>query len=193
MGMLVDAGGNDKYRGVYYAQGAAAHFAIGSLIDRAGDDRYNDEGILGQSLGAGRDGSIGTMVDVAGDDIYYIPKKSAGGGDMNSIGLFCDQQGRDTYHPLSYAFMGAATTSNPRGDRFRTLMPTIGVFADLAGEDRYPARGNLRNNSRWHHDSSSSAWGFGFDTEPKQAPPKQSPPKQAPSADQRAERVGGDP
>ncbi len=79
----------DKYRGVYFAQGAAAHFAIGSMIDESGDDHYNDARVLGQTLGAARDGSIGTFVDVTGNDIYYIPKKSAGGGDMNSIGLFC--------------------------------------------------------------------------------------------------------
>ena len=66
IGMLVDLGGNDTYRGVYFAQGAAAHFAIGSLIDHAGDDHYNDARVLGQALGAGRDGSVGTFVDVSG-------------------------------------------------------------------------------------------------------------------------------
>ena len=103
----------------------------------------------------------------AGDDIYYIPKKSAGGGDMNSIGLFCDQQGADEYHPLAHSYMGAASSSNPRGDYFRNVMPTIGVFVDLDGTDRYPSDGSLKNNAKWHHESSAQLWGFGFDTQHK--------------------------
>jgi hypothetical protein len=165
VGMLVDMGGNDKYRGVYFAQGAAAHFAIGSMIDHSGDDRYNDARVLGQTLGAARDGSVGTFVDVSGDDVYYIPKKSAGGGDMNSIGLFCDQQGADEYHPLAHSYMGTASSSNPRGDYFRNVMPTIGVFVDLDGTDRYPSQGGLKNNAKWRHESSAQLWGFGFDTQ----------------------------
>ena len=164
IGMLVDLGGNDKYRGVYFAQGAAAHFAIGSMIDESGDDHYNDERVLGQTLGAARDGSIGTFVDVTGKDIYYIPKKSAGGGDMNSIGLFCDQDGKDEYHPLAHSYMGAASAANSRGEYFRTVMPTLGVFADLNGEDRYPAQGSIRNQAKWYHESGPQLWGFGFDT-----------------------------
>lgn len=171
LGMLVDLGGQDTYRGVYFAQGAAAHFAIGTFVDHTGDDRYNDDRVLGQVLGAGRDGAIGTFVDAAGDDTYYIPKKSAGGGDMNSIGLFCDQQGADTYHPLAHSCLGAASTSNPRGDRFRTVMPTIGAFVDLGGADRYPAQGSAKNNTQWHHTASTQAWGFGYDTQPRPAVP----------------------
>ncbi|MHB8952633.1 MAG: hypothetical protein ACYC4U_06600 [Pirellulaceae bacterium] len=167
VGMLVDLGGNDKYRGVYFAQGASAHFAIGSMIDHAGDDHYNDQRVLGQTLGSARDGAIGTFVDVAGDDVYYIPKKSAGGGDMNSVGLFCDKDGADEYHPLARSYMGTASSSNPRGERFRTAMPTVGVFVDLNGEDHYPPQGNLRNNGKWYHESGSQLWGFGFDTHRK--------------------------
>ena len=115
--------------------------------------------------------AIGTFVDAAGDDTYYIPKKSAGGGDMNSIGLFCDQQGADTYHPLAHSCLGAASTSNPRGDRFRTVMPTIGAFVDLGGADRYPAQGSAKNNTQWHHTASTQAWGFGYDTQPRPAVP----------------------
>jgi hypothetical protein len=167
IGMLVDLGGDDKYRGVYFAQGASAHFAIGSMVDQDGQDVYNDARVLGQTLGAARDGSIGTFVDVAGNDTYYIPKKSAGGGDMNSIGLFCDQTGVDDYHPLTSSSLGAASASNPHGERFRMAMPTVGVFVDLQGEDRYPAMGSIRNNAKWHHQSGSQLWGFGYDTQPK--------------------------
>ncbi len=167
IGMLVDRGGNDTYRGVYFAQGAAAHFAIGSLIDHAGDDRYNDARVLGMALGAGRDGAIGTFVDVAGQDEYYIPKKSAGGGDENSIGLFCDQGGKDKYRPTGYSYLGTASAANPRGDYFRSAMPTIGVFVDLSGTDQYPDDGSVRNNARWHHAARGAVWGFGYDTEPQ--------------------------
>jgi hypothetical protein len=163
--MLVDMGGKDTYRGVYFAQGSAAHFAIGSLIDHAGDDHYNDARVLGLALGAGRDGSVGTFVDVAGQDVYYIPKESAGGGDENSIGLFCDQQGKDAYYPTGYSYLGTASANNPRGDYFRAVMPTIGVFVDLGGTDQYPSDGSLQNNAKWHHQASAAERGFGYDTE----------------------------
>ncbi len=169
LGMLVDFGGNDKYRGVYYAQGAAAHFAIGAQIDHAGNDQYNDRGVLGQVLGAGRDGSVGLLLDREGDDTYYIPKKSAGGGDMNALGVFCDAQGDDKYFATGSSYLGTASFSNPRGEYFRRTMPTIGVFVDLAGSDTYPSNGPEKNNSRWHHQSGSPTWGFGVDTAPKNA------------------------
>lgn len=175
IGMLVDFGGNDVYRGVYFAQGAAAHFAIGSLIDEAGNDHYNDPRVLGLAMGGARDGSIGTFVDVAGDDIYYIPKESAGGGNLNSIGLFCDQQGKDEYHPLTYGYMGDASANNPRGDYFRIGMPTIGVFVDLGGTDKYPSDGKLRNNAKWHHEASGAQWGFGYDVDRQKAAVAQQP------------------
>jgi hypothetical protein len=165
IGMLVDLGGDDAYRGVYFAQGAAAHFAIGSLIDQDGHDRYNDPRVLGQTLGAARDGAIGTFVDVAGDDVYYIPKKSAGGGDLNSMGLFCDQRGADTYHGVGYSYLGAASSSPGRGEAFRRVMPTIGVFADLDGEDRYATQGGMRNNGTWRSASRGPTWGLGLDTQ----------------------------
>ena len=168
IGMLVDFGGDDTYRGVYYAQGAAAHFAIGSLVDHAGNDRYNDRGVLGQVLGAGRDGSVGTLLDVAGNDVYTIPKKSAGGGDMNSIGLLSDKAGDDRYVPTSSTYLGTASSSNPRGEYFRQSMPTIGVFVDLDGEDDYGVRSGPKNNARWFHQSGPSNWGFGLDTAPRQ-------------------------
>lgn len=167
LGMLVDFGGHDKYRGVYYAQGAAAHFAVGVHIDHSGNDQYNDRGVLGQVLGAGRDGSIGVLLDQAGDDTYYIPKKSAGGGDMNAMGLFCDWQGDDKYNPTASTYLGTASFSNPHGEYFRSTMPTIGIFVDLGGTDNYPTYGPEKNGARWHHQSGSPTWGFGFDAAPR--------------------------
>jgi hypothetical protein len=164
-GMLIDFGGDDRYRGVYYAQGAAAHFAVGALVDRGGDDRYNDRGILGQVLGAGRDGAVATFVDTSGNDTYYVPKKSAGGGDMNSIGLFCDQQGDDAYHVSGYSYLGAASSHSVGRELFRQRISTIGVFLDLAGKDQYPSHGRTKNNAAWYHQSSPMLWGYGLDTD----------------------------
>lgn len=164
VGMLVDLEGNDAYRGVYFAQGAAAHFALGSHVDAAGNDHYNDARVLGQTLGASRDGAIGTFVDLAGDDEYYLLNRSGGSGDMNSIGLFCDQRGADVYHALAAPALGSATGSNPRGDAFRRSMPTIGVFADLDGEDRYAPMSGMRNGSTRRNPASTPLWGLGFDT-----------------------------
>jgi hypothetical protein len=46
--VLVDAAGNDHYRGSVLAQGSGAMQAIGMLIDLAGDDRYDAPGPYAQ-------------------------------------------------------------------------------------------------------------------------------------------------
>ena len=46
-------------------------------------------------------------------------------------------------------------------------MPTVGVFVDLQGEDRYPNMGSIRNNAKWYQESGPLVWGFGYDTQPK--------------------------
>jgi hypothetical protein len=75
--------------------------------------------------------------------------------------------GDDKYHPTGASYLGTASFSNPHGEYFRRMMPTIGVFVDLAGSDTYPANGSEKNNSRWHHQSGSPTWGFGLDTAPQ--------------------------
>ena len=166
IGMLVDMGGNDKYRGVYFAQGAAAHFAIGSMIDHAGDDHYNDAQVLGPGIGC---------------RARRLDRHVCGRGGSGHL-LHSEEVGRWRRHELDRPVLRSAgrrrvpsadatrtwvprPSSNPRGDYFRTAMPTIGVFVDLGGTDRYPSDGSLRNNAQWHHEASAAEWGFGYDTE----------------------------
>jgi hypothetical protein len=46
-------------------------------------------------------------------------------------------------------------------------MPTIGLFVDLAGEDKYPSGARATNNRRWFNQSGSPTWGLGLDTDRK--------------------------
>ena len=56
-GILNDEKGDDRYRGVFFNLGAAAHFAIGALIDQRGNDQSELVRTLG--FGAAHDGSAG--------------------------------------------------------------------------------------------------------------------------------------
>ncbi len=182
-GFLEDLGGDDSYRGLWYAQGIGAHFALGNFSDLSGNDSYNNDAVVSQVLGNGRDASIGVFFDGSGDDSYVIPNRAAGEGDLNGIGLFWDRQGKDTYRvqgqkPLKRTPCIGATSTEKNADKgFRGKMPTIGVFLDTGGEDNYDGTGYLapkkqtseeflaKNNHEWFHNNQFPLVGFGVDNE----------------------------
>ncbi|MEO0076699.1 MAG: hypothetical protein ABIK19_03410, partial [candidate division WOR-3 bacterium] len=125
--------GNDVYNGVWYIQGACAHFAIGVLIDSCGDDKYNS--LINMSQGAGHDFSLGMLVDYRGDDFYNAPNLSLGAGNANGMGLFVDAFGNDEYVTHQGIVLGNSSTAS-RGS-LRDFMKTIGIFIDGAGIDKY--------------------------------------------------------
>ena len=102
-GIVMDAGGDDRYDAVSHSQGYAAHFALAAFFDKTGNDLYNsgvDSLKITQIMGGGRDLSFGCLIEGSGDDRYYFGNRSAGIGDLEGIGIFWDRSGRDgfTWH-----------------------------------------------------------------------------------------------
>jgi hypothetical protein len=93
-GILVDLAGNDTYTmGVGLGQGAAHDWAVGWLIDRAGNDLYQ-----GNGQGMGLNFSLGILLDCAGDDSHSTSGDgSIGKGSNNDISLLIDLGGYDVY------------------------------------------------------------------------------------------------
>lgn len=93
-GILVDLAGNDTYTmGVGLGQGAAHDWAVGWLIDRAGNDLYQ-----GNGQGMGLNYSLGILLDCAGDDSHSTSGDgSIGKGSNNDISLLIDLGGYDVY------------------------------------------------------------------------------------------------
>ncbi len=178
LGMLEDLGGNDAYRNGKYSLGAAAHFAIGCQVDLSGNDRYNTANpqAVNQFQGHARDGSIGISIDGDGDDQYLFKSHCGGSGDLNSIGLFWDRRGADTYQ-VDYAPppeptgwndtppMGTTTTYTPFRS-FRDDIDAVGIFLDTGGFDQYIwPMGPALNNGEWPTRREPRGWGIGVDRE----------------------------
>jgi len=114
LGVLRDGAGNDHYHATMnMAQGAGHDFSLGVLYEQAGDDVYDAPNL---SLGGGNANGFGFFWDVAGDDAYNVTAEttlgranigSRGGmrDRMDTIGLFIDTGGKDTY-PVAKAFAG---------------------------------------------------------------------------------------
>lgn len=84
-GIVLDAAGNDLYRGLSTTQGAGL-FGIGALIDRGGNDRYD---AYTQAQGSATFG-VGVLADGAGADEYRCFSTSQGYGYVKGCGLLVD-------------------------------------------------------------------------------------------------------
>ena len=191
LGILEDLSGNDTYTNEWYSAGSAPHFAIGCCVDFEGDDTYNigNEKLMCQTQGCARDGSIGVFIDGSGDDHYLHSNRCAGSGDLNSIALFWDRMGNDTYtcdrnHPYQYDLSYGDATEYPLYFTFRDSVPSVGIFLDTAGVDSYeeieyvwpePEEGQEQpdpvppllfgNNIDWKHATNTRFRSFGLDTD----------------------------
>jgi len=121
MGLIIDVGGKDLYRGMIAAspdedQGNAV------VIDFNGDDTY-DGAPLG--LATGRLG-VGLLIDHAGDDVYHLDMGSGGAG-FGGLGILFDVKGNDTY-------MGNRLTQG-------AAIGGLGFLLDAAGNDHYTSQG----------------------------------------------------
>ncbi|MCC7478041.1 hypothetical protein IT575_06230 [bacterium] len=132
IGMLVDKSGNDVYRAGQYSQASAPHFAVGILQDDSGDDRYVCS--IRQSLGHGRDWSIAWLEDSAGDDWYQGARTTLGVSHVNSISVFWDKLGADTYIMKGPGL--GDSEPEPNGSP-RDWLLSLGLFIDGAGQDGY--------------------------------------------------------
>jgi hypothetical protein len=117
-------------------QGAAAHYAVGLLLDGGGTDAYDDrEWTVGVALGSGHDFSLGVLVDETGDDRYYGAGNGLGDGNCNGIGILVDNAGADAFRSVTTASLGHAHLSGECLRREGAL--TAAIFIDAAGADTY--------------------------------------------------------
>jgi hypothetical protein len=117
IGLIIDVGGNDLYRGIIAAsvdevQGNAV------VIDLEGDDTYAGAPL---GLATGRLG-VGLLIDHAGDDVYQLDIGSGGAG-FGGLGILFDGKGNDVY-------MGNRLTQG-------AAIGGLGLLFDAAGNDRY--------------------------------------------------------
>jgi hypothetical protein len=132
VGMLIDRSGNDVYRAGQYSQASAPHFACGVLQDDAGDDRYIIS--IRQSMAHGRDWSLAWLEDSAGNDWYQGARTTLGVSHVNSISVFWDKLGDDTYIMKGPGL--GDSEPEPNGS-LRDWLLTLGLFIDGAGHDGY--------------------------------------------------------
>jgi hypothetical protein len=80
--VLLEDAGDDIYWSMTAAgQGAAWDMSVAALVDRAGDDRYQADGL---SQGAAAQQAIGMLIDLAGRDDYRATGASQGAADSNA-------------------------------------------------------------------------------------------------------------
>lgn len=124
-GLLVDAGGTDRYSAGDRGTNGGGSLGTGMLIDVAGDDHYTSGG--GATNGGAIQGS-GMLLDLSGDDDYGASARTAGasngGGGTSGVGALVDGGGDD-----SYAAMGSPANGGGAAGS--------GFLVDAAGDDAY--------------------------------------------------------
>jgi hypothetical protein len=130
IGVLVNTGGDDQFVAGLNSQGAGLHLAAGLLLKQGGDDFYDcDEG----SGGVGADRGVGILIDTGGNDRYRGTTHNFGSARKpKALGMFVDVAGDD-----SYAFNGESCGRVQRPESPEDWPRAL--FADLSGQDVYPA------------------------------------------------------
>ncbi|MBM4403035.1 MAG: HEAT repeat domain-containing protein [Candidatus Cloacimonetes bacterium] len=124
LGLIYDHCGNDRYIGGVYAQGVGYWYATGMLLDATGNDVYN---AVYYPQGSGIHLANGILWDGEGDDQYYSKNgPGQGAGHDWAFGCLYDGDGNDVY-------------SLPGGNGLG-LTNSVGIFIDVAGNDRYERR-----------------------------------------------------
>jgi hypothetical protein len=134
VGMLWDEGGDDVYQGRGYVQGVGANFGIGILEDAKGSDEYRASADM--AMGAGHDFGVGMLIEMSGNDRYEAQSLALGAGSEGGMGIFLDEGGSDRY--ISRGISLGESSAAARGS-LRERLLTLGVFADLGGQDTYPS------------------------------------------------------
>jgi hypothetical protein len=123
-GVLIDVAGNDDYRLGVAGQGAAL-FGAALLLDREGIDRYE---MLRDGQAYGGPGGCGTLVDLAGNDRYESVRDPARAGRPDPRA--------DDKATTSNA-QGAGVGRRSDGPGKKSYAGGIGVLVDVAGNDEY--------------------------------------------------------
>ena len=143
----------------------SAHFAVGVLVDRDGDDVYTANQNMSQ--GAGHDTGVGVLIDDAGDDLYRGSPLGLGAANDAGVGLFIDKTGDDRYETPPSDCLGWA---NPSAG-YRAVFRSYGLFFDLSGRDTYvgldgrPGRAGAGDGQTWRTPADPHALGpylFGY-------------------------------
>jgi len=141
VGILIDGGGNDRYRAARGAMGFGGPHGFGLLLDHTGDDVYEAVSVaktstkllhprasMMQGCGMGirqlSFGGLGMLIDSAGNDRYEAKEYAQGVGYVGGLGVLVDRAGNDRY----------------RGEKFvqaAGVHAGIGVLRDMAGDDEY--------------------------------------------------------
>ena len=121
IGLIIDMGGNDLYRGMIAAS-ASEDQGNAVVIDLKGDDTYTGApfGLATGQLG------VGLLIDHDGDDVYQLDIGSGGAG-FGGLGILLDSKGNDIY-------MGNRLTQG-------AAIGGLGLLLDGAGNDRYTSYG----------------------------------------------------
>ncbi len=151
VGMLIDLGGADVYRGSNYSIGSG-FFGVGILYDTEGDDSY-----LGDTFTEGAGGfGLGVLIDLDGHDMYRAALLSQGVGFSVGSGLLLDKHGNDNYIAgnkysdyLRYD-NHYLTLSQGFGYGLRPhLSGGIGGLLDFSGNDTYVGDIFAQGSSYW--------------------------------------------
>ena len=121
IGLIIDVGGNDLYRGMI-ASSVNEEQGNAVVIDLNGDDTYAGAPL---GLATGRLG-VGLLIDHDGDDVYQLDMGSGGAG-FGGLGILFDAKGNDVY-------MGNRLTQG-------AAIGGLGLLLDAAGNDRYTSHG----------------------------------------------------
>ena len=121
IGIIFDQKGNDHYNGGVFSQGVGYWFALGMLIDLEGNDDYHS---VYYPQGSGIHLAAGFLYDEDGDDNYYSKHgPGQGAGHDYGVGFLVDRSGNDAY--------------SVEGGNGLGITNSVGVFLDVAGNDRY--------------------------------------------------------
>ncbi|MGH8689006.1 MAG: hypothetical protein ACREVQ_14985 [Burkholderiales bacterium] len=116
--VILDPGGNDRYRG-----SDVVAYGLAAILDLAGNDRYESDGAAWGVAIAG----VSLLVDLEGDDVYEA-QDFAEGAALAGLGALLDLAGNDTYRVRAFG-QGLG------------LAGGVGLLWDVAGNDRYVAEG----------------------------------------------------
>lgn len=178
--VIMDAGGDDVYRGrTGGAMGELGH-PYSLVIDLSGDDYYDASG-LDVAHGAGFLG-IGILIDRGGDDVYRSSSYSQGSGYFG-IGILADHGGADDrrgghfMQGAGHCGVGILLDDGDEKSDDRYLSSCwsqgfastfgYGLLYDDGGDDTYKAGGVFYHAPLLPHDYRSFSAGFGMGWRPR--------------------------
>jgi hypothetical protein len=176
--LLIDVGGDDRYRNRAGGAVGVLDKPYGVTIDLAGDDLYDSERMFSQ--GAALFGA-GVLIDVSGSDVYRSTHHAQGAA-IFGTGVLWDWSGRDIYDAGFYA-QGAghygvgALLDNEGDDSYRSFCYCqgfsgtwgYGLLAERQGDDLYYAGGKYKHEPLLPREYRSFSQGFSIGVRPDAA------------------------